>query len=665
MTTFFLTSEPPRGDQTTTNANNTNNNNVSDKKKSSILSEDEGSQSGSVSSWPFSRPPSLSHFDDVDVTDRLSRNYDESSFGLGSSYFEIPSPRIPSPRIPSNLRTSSPLRSRLFDYGSGEDAGQMKEQDPAPELNLVMPRVDLPTRKPFTPGGLRLGKLKVLVAGSPKAGKSQLIKAMVDMCQDIVLADDPVAVDSEIVETTASTKPFPLHWLASHERRKSHATATSMNNRSGNLIESLESVTSSDGVLDRNICFVDTSGPGAQAPDRAIQYLETQFRQTANVVNALEPQIVSLFTSASSLSEFAHVDVCLYVISGSLSEDDIECMAEIGEFTPVVPVIAKSDLMTRHELLLAKMNVLHQLKESGLDPFLFDVHVDEAIEQGQRIVTEYEHQMSSSQQQTEPGARHVVHMHPFFMPCGVSSKHVEVMTESRVDQPESTHRVHSELCDLLRYMVSEHGSAWLRYVTAQKFLSWHNKIQATQLIPYGYQGAMSLARPYQHQMSESPKFTSIEVSTTFLQNDLLLQTNNNKAQNSMVKWAVVVEQMSRTENAAAVAVAVRNRSKSVRQRPRPRMVHRAHSARHLRASRSIHGVDPLNLSSWWRWSVCSLVRALSMLVGLRLTYHLYCRYIGSSSTSAVATSGIGAASGRATGLHGLLSSLGGGWSVLV
>lgn len=107
-------------------------------------------------------------------------------------------------------------------------------------------------------------------------GKSSLIKAIVQSCEDIVHVD-PAAIEIPagnsarttsitssyytlssraegestrgITEVYASTKPYP-HWWSEHEdskvlrRRKSSTAAT-------------------ETVLERNICFVDTPGYGS------------------------------------------------------------------------------------------------------------------------------------------------------------------------------------------------------------------------------------------------------------------------------------------------------------------------------------------------------------------------------------------------------------------
>ena len=166
----------------------------------------------------------------------------------------------------------------------------------APPPQFIMPTIKIPSRRPFTTRGKGVGRLKILVAGDSGnmplckitisqstdlefgigIGKSSLIKAIVQSCEDIVHVD-PAAVEISarngarttsitssyytlssraegestrgITEVYASTKPYP-HWWSEHEdskvlrRRKSSTAAT-------------------ETVLERNICFVDTPGYGS------------------------------------------------------------------------------------------------------------------------------------------------------------------------------------------------------------------------------------------------------------------------------------------------------------------------------------------------------------------------------------------------------------------
>ena len=164
------------------------------------------------------------------------------------------------------------------DTFSGEGFGSMMDSGCAPQL--VMPSIKMPSRRPFTAEGKRMGRLKVLIAGDSGVGKTSLIKAIVQSCEHIVHVD-PItqspassslpavrsatrqrnsssgsgrrqslragdAGTSQITEIYASTKPYPEWWSEVDDfdvlqRRKSLG----------------------DSVLDRNICFVDTPGYGS------------------------------------------------------------------------------------------------------------------------------------------------------------------------------------------------------------------------------------------------------------------------------------------------------------------------------------------------------------------------------------------------------------------
>jgi hypothetical protein len=158
----------------------------------------------------------------------------------------------------------------------------MMDSGSAPQL--VMPSIKMPSRRPFTDDGKRMGRLKVLIAGDSGVGKTSLVKAIVQSCEHIVHVDPitpPSALlgasamsgsahtavsgspgggrrgrkqsargsltgTSQITEIYASTKPYPEWWSEGDDfgvlmRRKSLG----------------------DAVLDRNVCFVDTPGYGS------------------------------------------------------------------------------------------------------------------------------------------------------------------------------------------------------------------------------------------------------------------------------------------------------------------------------------------------------------------------------------------------------------------
>lgn len=147
-----------------------------------------------------------------------------------------------------------------------QEVSSLVDSGNAPQL--VMPSIQMPSRRPFTEVGKSIGRLKVLVAGDSGVGKTSLIQAIVQTCEHIVHVDPKVSPagsrrpsrivekpagpkrkpsdsTNQITETFASTKPYPEWWAELDECR-----ADSRRKSLG------------DSVLDRNICFVDTPGYG-------------------------------------------------------------------------------------------------------------------------------------------------------------------------------------------------------------------------------------------------------------------------------------------------------------------------------------------------------------------------------------------------------------------
>lgn len=151
---------------------------------------------------------------------------------------------------------------------------------------LVMPSINLPSRRPFTDEGKRIGRLKLLIAGDAGkclkpnlrevliitcftgVGKTALIKAIVQT-SDAIVHVDPIPSPSsnptrrpssrtrakvgsfgngngtnQIREIFASTKPLPEWWSDLDDSQ---------------FLKRRRSV-GGDTILDRNICFIDTPG---------------------------------------------------------------------------------------------------------------------------------------------------------------------------------------------------------------------------------------------------------------------------------------------------------------------------------------------------------------------------------------------------------------------
>lgn len=275
---------------------------------------------------------------------------------------------------------------------------------------LVMPKVFLPTRRPFTTDGLALGKLKILVTGDSGTGKSMLIKAIAQASQGIVYIDDiPSFVkESDVLwEQAASTKPC----LNFHKSFDFEDTETSMleslYDYSYNVIgpdqkpraqhpsvTQPSTVSSESCAFEKNVCFVDTLGYGSftdasRCIEKVISYLDMEFQKTSDLVNANNPEAVNLLTYASSIKSVPMVDVCLYTITNRLKTVDIEYIRQISRYTPVIPIISRSDLLPPKEVLMLKLSILQDLKKENVIPFLFETSIDEAIDLAKKNLIKY------------------------------------------------------------------------------------------------------------------------------------------------------------------------------------------------------------------------------------------------------------------------------------
>ena len=260
-----------------------------------------------------------------------------------------------------------------------------------------MPKVALPAPRPFHPDGLTLGKLKILVAGDSGAGKSNLIRTLAQHTALIVHVDDfaspvesPESSQQEphqstslydnldlnpdhqhaLTELLASTKPRPQFW-ANDGRRTS-------------VVEASTSTSSVDATLDRNVCFVDTIGYGSFSSATncftpVLAYLEAAFVKTLAAVNPSSEEALSLITSSSSLTDSSLTDVCIYTILNRIKPVDVEYMKKLARYVPIIPVIAKSDLLPPRDVLELKIAVLRELHHHNITPFLFGTSIEEAV----------------------------------------------------------------------------------------------------------------------------------------------------------------------------------------------------------------------------------------------------------------------------------------------
>ncbi|KAF8941811.1 hypothetical protein BGZ47_007161 [Haplosporangium gracile] len=99
-------------------------------------------------------------------------------------------------------------------------------------------------------------------------------------------------------------------------------------------------------ILVKNICIVDTPGYSAfnnpnRAMDLVISYLGLQFQTTNEFFSrsALSDDSLGRFLANNTTGAHSHVDACLYVIEGQLSEIDIQFMQRLQPWVNLIPVL--------------------------------------------------------------------------------------------------------------------------------------------------------------------------------------------------------------------------------------------------------------------------------------------------------------------------------------
>lgn len=398
-----------------------------------------------------------------------------------------------------------------------------------------MPKVALPSRRPFHPDGLSLGKLKILIAGDSGAGKSNLIRALAQHTTHIVHVDDfssPVTSPASslqhdsaslydnldlnpehqhaLTELLASTKPRPQFWSGDSPLRRT------------SVVEASTSTSSIDATLDRNVCFVDTIGYGSFSSATncfapVLAYLEDAFTKTLATVNPNREEALALITSSSSLTDSSLTDVCIYTIFNRIKPVDVEYMKKLSRYVPIIPVITKSDLLPPRDVLELKIAVLRELHHHNITPFLFGTSIEEAVVHCELRLAEIDAAAASKLHDSdhtvrksdstysissfddidtddEAGSKSAdleLNVDLTLFPCAVSCAHAPAAADDEMlasvlmasDYTPALRK--SELPQLIAHLFSSHGAAWLRYAAGKQFLKWCSERQAASTLHSG------------------------------------------------------------------------------------------------------------------------------------------------------------------------------------
>ncbi|EFY87505.1 hypothetical protein MAC_06482 [Metarhizium acridum CQMa 102] len=290
---------------------------------------------------------------------------------------------------------------------------------------LVMPSLTVPQRRPFSEIGKSLGKLKVLVTGRRGIGKTSLILAIAQSSAHIVHMDTVVSASKDMAtDVYASTRPKPW-WRTDLDHDLSGRRRSS----------------TSDQVLDRNICFVDCPvyGDDIQGSSPAVDYVESRLAQLAHK-SMNDPDLRALLSGGAE----SNVDVVLYLLphSGPTS-NDIRCMRDLQNATNVIPLLARADELSTEERLLAKKRTLRGIDAADLDCFFFTT--PEGAQDHPRIYA-----ISSATQADAETIDASILMSSDYLPPLVAT----------------------DLDHLVEDLLSVEGSTWLRHSAACKAIKW-------------------------------------------------------------------------------------------------------------------------------------------------------------------------------------------------
>ncbi|KAK6601368.1 heat shock protein [Botrytis cinerea] len=394
----------------------------------------------------------------------------------------------------------------------------------------------MPSRRPFTEKGKNMGRLKVLIAGDSGVGKTSLIKAIVQVCEDIVhvdpLSTSPFPVSekrrhsknkaksgggnmqttTQITEIYASTKAYPSWWSEVDEskvlrRRKSMG----------------------DSVLERNLCFVDTPGYGNKTScleviSPVVDYIESQFQKVESKDGMTDSDIIHLLGGNGG----SQVDVVFYIIVNRIKPVDIEYLRRISSMTNVIPLVARSEVLSLEDLATVKRHVLSELQAANIRPFLFGLSFDDALKSSQ------------------PAA-------PYAISTMLSKDH-ETMDASFLMNPDYVQPlVQSELAALVDQLFEPDSIAWLRNSAAKKFVAWRNN--------QSVQRPQSLYRPLSQSMMSS--YTSqvltapVGATTSYALARITDHTQREErlAQVRLSNWAIDLQRSLQNERARFEALA--------------------------------------------------------------------------------------------------------------
>lgn len=369
-------------------------------------------------------------------------------------------------RLPLTPRSGSPKSFRLSDEEASiaSDNGSQavhsssgeEEEEPAGESEdrmpqLVMPSISMPARRPFTPTGKQMGRIKIMIVGDKGVGKTRLIQSICRTCENIVHLD-PISGTrvegraTDIAEIGASTRPYPLWWTDFESRR---------------MLVHPKSI-GSDSMLERNLTFVDTPALDTiEHISQISQYFKSSLIRTANPDRLNDIELLNLMSGEGG----SQIDVVLYLLEpAQVSSEGLvnteaenarhELLQYLCKWTSVIPLIARADTLSLEELAERKKQIRDLSASLPIESCAY--HAETAV--------------------SENPVSHLTSPEEPYAVSSATSSDLEAMDASLL--MSSTYLqplVPSELDVFVAQLLEPQNIARLRHLSATKFLLWRQQ----------------------------------------------------------------------------------------------------------------------------------------------------------------------------------------------